>query len=316
MPPFAPMPSDPAPLGSAVLPFELRALPGEFEAAEVVGLDREAASASSEAKLALRDALAAHAVLCIRLDKGLDEPGFRALAELFGEIKRPVGRTRDGSSLAYDVERQVIDAGFVITDEIREKLGAHSFGGNADRPGLFEYFHTDDTYTEAPAAATIIHARALPAGGGGDTEFLDMRAAFDRLPAAERARIAALRAVHVYNNQGAFLPRPPAAGPPEALVEVSHPVIRTHPLTGRGALYFDLDRALAVTGLEPEAGCALLQALQDHAEAHALRYAHAWRPHDALIWDNASVQHRARGDFALGEPRRLWRFLIAGPAPI
>ena len=60
----------------------------------------------------------------------------------------------------------------------------------------------------------------------------------------------------------------------------------------------------------------LQELLRRHAEAHALRYAHAWRPHDALIWDNASVQHRARGDFALGEPRRLWRFLIAGPAPI
>jgi taurine dioxygenase len=63
-------------------------------------------------------------------------------------------------------------------------------------------------------------------------------------------------------------------------------------------------------------GRALLRSLQDLAEARAPRYAHAWRPHDVLVWDNASVQHKASGDFPLGEPRRFWRYMIEGPLPL
>jgi taurine dioxygenase len=63
-------------------------------------------------------------------------------------------------------------------------------------------------------------------------------------------------------------------------------------------------------------GRALLQSLQDHAEAHAPRYGHDWQPHDVLVWDNASVQHKASGDFPVGEPRRFWRYMIEGPVPV
>jgi taurine dioxygenase len=60
----------------------------------------------------------------------------------------------------------------------------------------------------------------------------------------------------------------------------------------------------------------LLQSLQDHAERRAPRYEHHWRDHDVVIWDNASVQHKAGGDFPVGEARRFWRYMIAGPVPV
>ena len=63
-------------------------------------------------------------------------------------------------------------------------------------------------------------------------------------------------------------------------------------------------------------GRALLQSLQDHAEARGSRYDHKWQAHDVLIWDNASVQHRASGDFPVGESRRFWRYMASGPRPI
>ena len=67
----------------------------------------------------------------------------------------------------------------------------------------------------------------------------------------------------------------------------------------------------------PEAeGRALLQSLQDHAEAVAPRYEHVWQPRDILVWDNAAVQHKARGDFPVGEPRRFWRHMIEGGRPV
>lgn len=235
---------------------------------------------------------------------------------MIGPIKDPVGRTRDGTMLRYSDDRQIIDAGFVLTDELRAELGELSFGGlDSRRPGLFETFHTDDTYTARPAAATVLHARELPSGPGGDTCFIDMRAAFQLLEPARQHQLIGLRAMNSYNNQGAFPPRVPAEGSFEQLVDVSHPIVRAHPITGTPALYIDLDRATNVEGMPEGAGRALLRSLQEHAEARAPRYAHAWRPHDVLIWDNSSVQHKASGDFPVGEPRRFWRYMIEGSEP-
>jgi alpha-ketoglutarate-dependent taurine dioxygenase len=271
----------------------------------------------AQARKSLRDTLANNGVVCVRMNRVVDKPEFRSLAEAIGPIKDPVGRSKDGSMMRYDRDRQVIDSGFVMTDELREKLGGLSFGGLDDqRPGLFETFHCDDTYTEEPAAATVLVARQLPGGGGGDTSFLDMRAAYDLLTPDMKRRLERLRSVNAYDNQAAFPPRVSASGPNDALVEVSHPIVRTHPITGGLSLFIDLDRAKHVEGISVPEGRALLRELQEHAEAHAPRCNHAWRDHDVLVWDNASVQHKANGDFAVGEPRRFWRLMIAGARPV
>jgi alpha-ketoglutarate-dependent taurine dioxygenase len=293
--------------------FQIAEAPDSFDVVQVIGVD---ASALPRPCPELRSALARHAVLCLRMERALDAEGLEAVARLFGPIKDPVGRTRDGGTFRYDQPRQVIDSGFVMTDEVRAKLGDLQFGGLDDaRPGLFETFHCDDTYTESPAWATVLHARALPQSGGGPTCFLDMRAAWARLDPESQAALAGLRVVYAYDNQDAFPPRRSARGPGEALVEARHPLVRTHPLAGTRALYLDLDRALHVEGMPVPEGRALLQRLQDEAEAHAPRCEHAWRAHDVLVWDNASVQHKASGNFKLGEPRRFWRMMVAGPPP-
>lgn len=296
---------------------EVRAPTAAFAVAEIIGLQPHRDVGDSGARAVVRDALARHGVVCLRLEAAIDDQTFRRVAELFGPIKDPVGRTADGTALRYDTDLQVIDAGFVLTDELRAQLGDLTFGGlDARRPGLFETFHVDDTYTEEPAAATVLNAQLLPPSGGGDTCFLDMRAAYARLDAELRQRLERLRAVYAYNNRDAFPPRVSARGPNEALVEVSHPIVRRHPVTGGPALYVDLDRATHVDGLPIADGRALLQALQDGAEAHAPHCRHRWQAHDVLAWDNASVQHKASGDFPIGEPRRFYRHLIAGPRPV
>jgi alpha-ketoglutarate-dependent taurine dioxygenase len=292
----------------------VRPLGTGFAAAEVTGFD-PAMSGDPTAATVVRDALWAHGVVCIRFGEQLDDATARSLVAMVGPVKDPVGRTVDGTPLRYGPDRQVIDAGFVMTDEVRAALGGGSLGGDDERPGLFEFFHTDDSYVAEPALATVLHARALPSNGG-DTCFLDMRAAFASLPPGEQEAVRGLRAVHAYNNGGAFPPRAAATGELEALAPVSHPVVRAHPVTGVPALYFDLDRATHLDGLPIEDGRAWLRALQDHAEQHAPVYRHRWRPHDVLVWDNAAVQHRASRDFAVGEPRRFWRYLVAGPVPL
>src|SRR5262249_39424568 len=150
----------------------------------------------------------------------------QAVASMIGPIKDPVADTRDGGEIRYGERRQVIDAGFVLTDDLRAELGDGTVGGDDLRPGLFQFFHTHDSYRTRPPAATALHARQLPEGGGGDTVFLDMRAAHDQLDAATRARLVGLHAAHAYDNHDAFPPRPSASGELDALVEVTHPVVR------------------------------------------------------------------------------------------
>src|SRR3974390_1922560 len=200
---------------------EIADLPGAFGAAEVRGVTPQ--GVDDEVRPALRTALARHAVLCIRQAHALDDDSLRAIAQIFGPIKDPVGRTKDGGTLRYSEERQIVDAGFVLTDELRAELGGLNFGGlDAQRPGLFEPFHTDDSYTEPPAAVTVLHARELPSDGGGPTWFLDMRAAYRALKPEVQQRILGLRALNRYDNGGAFPPRVSAEGPYEALVDVMH----------------------------------------------------------------------------------------------
>jgi alpha-ketoglutarate-dependent taurine dioxygenase len=288
----------------------------QFGALVVHGLhvDEHATDPASAARV--RDGLWQHGVCCIRFDAALDDDEARVVASMFGPIKDPVARTRDGELLRYGEDRQIIDAGFVLTDELRAELGDLNFGGDSERPGLFEYFHTDDSYVDRPASVTVLHARELPSGPGGATQFLDMRAALALVGAEQRTQLIGRRAVHAYNNGGAFPPRAAAEGPFEALPDVAHPVVRAHPHTQSAALYFDLDRATHIEGMDVAGGRALLRRLQDLAEQRAPRYAHEWHAHDVLVWDNASVQHCASGDFPVGEPRRFWRYMIEGDLPI
>lgn len=294
--------------------FAIRAPAGEFGAAEISGLCPGTAQ-PSVATDELQRVLWKHSIVCVRFDAPLEDREARALAELIGVIKDPVGKTRAGGLLRYSEDRQIIDAGFVLTEELRSELGDVSFGGDALRPGLFETFHTDDTYTQRPAVATVLHARELPSSPGGDTKFIDMRAAYRLLDHQTRSGLQGLYAGHTYNNGGVFPPRVPASGQYEELVDVRHPIVRAHHVTGQPSLYFDLDRATHVEGRPEAEGRALLQSLQHHAELRAPRFAHRWQPHDVLIWDNSAVQHCASGDFPVGEPRRFWRYMIEGPVP-
>jgi len=293
---------------------DIREAPDGFGIAEVLGLDPTAPATHGEA---LRGLLARAGVVCLRLPRRLDDGELQAVASVFGPIKDPVGRTKQGGTFRYSEPRQVIDSGFVLTDALREKLGDVAFGGlDDDRPALFETFHCDDTYTEEPARATVLHARALPGNGGGPTCFIDMRGAHDSLDAATRQRVEGLRVVYAFNNEDAFPPRRACRGEGEVLVDVVHPLVRTHPVAGTKALFLDLDRAKHVEGMPIDEGRALLQSLQDLAEAKAPACEHPWNDCDVLVWDNASVQHKARGDFAKGEARRFWRYMVQAEAPV
>jgi hypothetical protein len=156
----------------------VRTLPGGFEAAEIDGL-RPTDAADDAVRAIVRNALWERGVACLRFADGLDDDQAPAVASMIGPIKDPIGRTRDGGELRYSEDRQIIDAGFVLTDELREELGDLSFGGlDPDRPGLFETFHVGQRHGAAQGGRRLPARRAPP-----------LLAVHDRGPAAGRRQL-------------------------------------------------------------------------------------------------------------------------------
>jgi len=176
-------------------------------------------------------------------------------------------------------------------------------------------WHTDQTYLPRPALGSMLYAVEVPAAGG-DTYWADARAAYDRLPAATQVRIATLRAVHdhhrvtrTYGTQVNEFQRRRSTR-----VE-SHPVVRTHPVTLRKSLYLAPTIVTHIEGLPAAESDALLAELTAAMTAPELVYRHAWRPGDAVLWDNARVIHR-RDAFPADQARFMRRTTIRPPAEI
>ena len=172
-------------------------------------------------------------------------------------------------------------------------------------PAANYHWHTDKPYRAAPPSLTLLYAVEVPpagSGGGGDTEFANTALAYDVLPEATRRRIAGLRVAF----RPAFDPRLP---------EVDHPLVRTHPETGRKALYLG-NHATHIAGMPQAEGCALLAALLAHATRPEFVYAHRWRPGDLVIWDNRVLLHRlVLGDGLRRHRRVMHRSTVAGTVP-
>lgn len=266
----------------------------------------------------VRDLLVRHGVLNIRTgDKPLDEATFKRVCRLLGPIKSFTGQDTEGKTIRYDQDMQVVDP----SAKVRTAKGTR--GGK--RFGAWE-FHSDDSYMTLPGRFTCLHPQELPPSGGGETGILDMRQAWRLLPDEMKEKIGRLRAVHHHNNHGLFngvetglaptrqITRS-ETDPGNQLVEAVHPLVRSVTETGDRALYLNLNRMRGVVGLETSAAVQLLTTLQRHAEENVLEYLHKWRHGDILVWDNASVQHRAHDTWPMAEPRRMIRYMVDSEEP-
>ena len=148
---------------------------------------------------------------------------------------------------------------------------------------------------------TTLYAVELPPSGG-DTEIANMALAYDALPAEMKRRIAGLRVVF----RPAFDDSRPA---------VDHPLVRTHPDTGRKSLYLG-NHATHIVGLPASEGAALLAALLAHATQRQFVYVHRWRPGDLAMWDNRVLLHRAVANYDVHKYRRVMhRSVVRGTVP-
>ena len=191
-------------------------------------------------------------------------------------------------------------------------LGVNKFGpdGALDqaiyRRGA-EGWHTDGAYDEEPFKATQLYALAVPSRGG-DTLFASMYAAYEALPPRLKARLDGRRGVFTYGGRR----KATALLNPEDRdwTPVVHPIIRTHPETGRKALYFDPGKILAIEGLAGDESDALIDELTDRMIQPEGEYRHRWRKGDVVIWDNRCSYHKAAGDYPPEEDRIHWRVSI------
>src|SRR5471032_426925 len=269
---------------------------GPHMAVAVTGIDLARADEKVQAELV--DALHANLVLCMR-DQHLAPVPFRDAMARFGT---PMRRKQ----LAQTAECADVN---IISSEDRDALG----DGRKVVNGAT--WHTDDSFMRAPCSLTMLYGVVVPSRGG-DTQFVNMHAAYEALPPEMKARIDGLQVIHKYQSSrrtNRVSKRPDAEM--KAMPEATHPLVRTHPETGRKALYLNANRMEQIVGMERGESDALLDQLIAHAIEPRFQYRHVWRPGDIVIWDNRATMHKANADYPEGERRLMHRVIVAGDAP-
>ncbi len=176
------------------------------------------------------------------------------------------------------------------------------------------YFHTDYSYLQVPARATMLYSIEVPRIGGA-TLFANQYAAYDDLPSATKARLEGLLAVHHYGNRkveenAARTAASTLTAEQKAKMPViTHPLVRSHPVTGRKALYAVSGSSYGIVGMPDDEAVALLDELAAHATGPCYLYSLRYGPGDLVIWDNASLLHSATLTHP-DDPRTLWRITV------
>jgi len=177
-----------------------------------------------------------------------------------------------------------------------------------------ENYHTDHSNEPAPPRATALYAVQIPATGG-DTQFVDVRAAYDDLPENIKREIDGLFSLHVHQSSNS--PRQLAKLTPQQLAlipQTLQPIVIKHPTSGRPALYLNTGRMEGIQGMPEAQAYELIDYLYRHATDPRYEYRHRWQSGDVVIWDNQAVMHQANADYDPTEYRYLLRLMIKGVA--
>lgn len=253
----------------------------------------------------IMDAWLEHQVLRFRGQQGLSTQGLVNFSKIFGELDR-APTTATGTGKPY------IEAFPQITAISNILVDGKPIGGL----GAYEAeWHTDMSYNEETPSASILYGIEVPPSGG-DTWFCSMYAAYDALPDALKQRIAGMRCVHdaSRNSAGALRKGYKEVTDPRHTVGAVHPIVRTHPVTKRKALFLGRRRNAYIPGLALEESEALLDELWSYAIRPEYTWIQQWQVGDIIIWDNRCTMHR-RDSFDASTRRLLHRTQIRGDRP-
>ena len=280
---------------------------------EFAGID--IASGLGEAGMqSVRDALLRHSVMVLR-DQHLSAADQLDFTDRLAPVERNPVRPAGGNH-APTVEGvpEIVVISNIVEDG--RPIGLSDAG---------VMWHTDMQGQARPELFGTLSAVTIPVDADGvalgDTRFTNTAAAYEALGEATRARLAGLRGIQSYafyidelHRRGA-LSRPPLTDEQRAaVVEASHPIVRTHPITGRKLLYVSESYTDRIEGIEAAEGRALIDSLSAHLIREEFQVVHRWREGDLLIWDNCATQHLATFDYG-AMPRRLHRCGTTGPVP-
>lgn len=289
----------------------------EAIAAEVQGVDL-AKPIDEQTRQALVDALFEHQVLAFR-NQSLTPTQYLKFGQYFGELEP-----------FFLSEYNLPDY-----PNIYVLSNAKKDGKLIGRYGAGMHWHSDHTFDKAPASATILYGIQVPPEGG-DTLFINNYDAYNKLPDDLKQRLEGLQAIHHYETKEHLYTADPNLSeemrqqiisyqrsgaqpqksdrPKKQIPDVVHPIVRTHPVTGRKALYLNEAMTSGIVGMSETEGRNLLQDLCDFAVKNSPMYRHKWQAGDVVIWDNASMMHT--GTYA--DPkylRTLHRLTIQGSVP-
>jgi taurine dioxygenase len=277
----------------AAAPFQVRRL-GASLGAEILGVDLKAPM-DDDAFAAFEAALVEHKVLAVR-DQFLTTEQHVAFSRRFGELEvhpmRPQGKFPE----------------ILVLDN------------HKDNPVLStDVWHSDTTFRKTPTKYTILRCEIMPEFGG-DTLWANMEAAYEGLSDTFRAMISGLRAVHDFQNFRVLFKnteedRIKLHRMEDMFPNPSHPVVRTHPVTGRKSIYVNPQFTLRVEGLEPAESRAILDLLFAQARVPEYQFRIRWTPGTIVFWDNRSTQHYAANDY-YPQRRRMERTAVVGDVPV
>ena len=268
--------------------------------AEITGVDlRDIGDAEFAA---IHRAWIEHQVLLFR-GQTLTDPDLIAFSRRFGDLDHaPI--QENGQRIANGMPEI-----YVVSNVIENGVAIGSLGyGEA-------VWHTDMSYLTAPPKASMLYALEIPPAGG-DTSFLDMYAAFEALPEQLRRRAMGLRVKHdgTYNSGGYVRLGVTPTDDPRLAPGMMHPLVCTHPESGRRMLYLGRRKMAWLEGFDLAASDALLDEIWRHATAAKFVWTHQWRVGDLVLWDNRCTMHR-RDPFDSATRRIMHRTQVKGTAP-
>jgi len=224
-------------------------------------------------------------------DQRISTEAHLAFARRFGELEdHPFLPAKDGYSKVVE---------FAKNDEVK---------------GVENVWHSDVTWRAIPSLGSVLRAVEVPAVGG-DTLFADMEAAYAGLDDTTRARIDGMEAVHDFiHNFGALMSAEERTARRAEFPEARHPVVRTHPASGRKSIYVNAIFTREIVGLSGDESRVLLEHLYEQADVPEYQCRLRWQPDTIAFWDNRAVQHYAASDY---DPQRrvMERVTIIGDRP-
>ncbi len=275
-------------------------------AAEVRGPDLRTPP-GPELVAAIDAAMDRHGVLVFP-DQHLDDDQQMAFGEALGPLEQTMAvvdaqKHRLKHRQMADISNIDLDGNLLAADDRRRMFNL----GN-------RLWHSDSSFKAIPAKYSMLHGRVVPPEGG-DTEFADMRAAWDALPAAMQAKLRDLVCEHSLLFSRAQLGFADyTEGEKQAFAPVPQRLVRWHPGSQRHSLYLSAHIGRIVGWPTPEA-MALIRDLTEFATQRRFVYAHRWRPLDLVMWDNRATMHRARAFEDQTHPRDMRRVTLMDVAP-